>query len=230
MHPPKAARALLKIMAGRRDRTYLGDVEEIYRQKAERHGPDSADRWYRRETLRSLPSFILESIRWRFIMFQHYLKTAVRFFRREKGYSLLNMAGLAAGLACFVLLTMWVRDEIGWDRFHEHAASIYRLDSNMNNQPAPLGPFLKANYPEVREAVRFCYGFSFLVKNGDKAFTENGFVLADPSVFDVFSIPFAAGNRSAAPGRARHGRPDGGGGQKILRRRKPRRPRPDRGE
>jgi len=198
MRPPKLAKFLLKVLACRRDRAYLGDVEELYRLKIENSGLDSADRWYRREALHSLPKFIIESIRWRIIMFKNYLKTAVRIFFRDKGYSFLNMSGLAIGLACFALLMMWVKDEFGWDRFHENSRLIYRLESNSPAQPAPLGPHLKANFPEIAEAVRFYLSNPLLVKCGDKAFNEGGFVLADASVFDVFTIPFVAGNRTSA--------------------------------
>ncbi len=198
MGPPKLTKFLLKVLAWRRNRAYLGDVEEIYRLRAKRWGAASANRWYRREARQSLPRLILESIRWRIIMFKNYLKTAVRYFFRDKGYSFLNMAGLAIGLACFALLMMWVQDEAGWDRFHENSPLIYRLDSNTPAQPAPLGPHLKANYPEIAEAVRFYFSRPLLVRYGDKAFDEDRFVLADPAVFDVFTIPFVAGNRASA--------------------------------
>lgn len=131
-------------------------------------------------------------------MFKNYFKTAIRHFRRDKGYSLLNMAGLAIGLACFALLAMWVRDEVGWDRFHENSRLIHRLESNSPAQPAPLGPHLKAGFPEIAEAVRFNYSNPLLVKYGEKTFSEGRFVLADPSVFDVFTIPFVAGDSASA--------------------------------
>ncbi len=198
MQPPKLARIFLGFLARRRDGAYLGDVEEIYRNRAESMGQNSADRWYWRETLKSLPLFIIESIRWGLIMFMNYFKTTVRLFRRDKGYYFLNVAGLAIGMACFALLMMWVRDEVGWDRFHENAPRIFRLESNMTSQPAPLAPFLKANYPEIADAVRFFSTGSVLMKCGDKAFEENGFVLADPSAFNVFTIPFVSGNPASA--------------------------------
>ena len=198
MDPPKLTKFLLKVLAWRRNRAYLGDLEEIYRLKAKRLGAASADRWYRREASQSFPRLILESIHWRIIMFNNYLKTAVRFFFRDKGYSFLNMAGLAIGLTCFALLMMWVQDEVSWDRFHENSPLIYRLESNTPAQPAPLGPHLKANYPEIAEAVRFYLSRPLLVRYGDKAFDEDRFVLADPAVFDVFTIPFVAGNPASA--------------------------------
>jgi putative ABC transport system permease protein len=198
MNTPKLTKFLLKVLACRRDRAYLGDVEEIYLLRAESRGPDSAYRWYRREAIRSLPIFILESIRWRLIMFKNYIKTAIRHFSRDKAYSLLNVAGLAIGLACFAFLAMWVRDEVGWDRFHKNSRFIHRLESNSPVQPAPLGPHLKAGYPEIEEAVRFYYSSPLLVKCGETTLSEDGFVLADPSVFEVFTIPFVAGDSASA--------------------------------
>jgi ABC-type antimicrobial peptide transport system permease subunit len=194
MHPPRPARFLFKVLVSRRDKAYLGDVQEIYLGLAERLGDGAADRWYWKEALKSLPRFITESIRWRLIMFKHYLKTAVRYVRRDKGYSFLNLAGLAIGMACFVLLLMWVQDEIHWDRFHKNSPSLYRLESTMVSQPAPLGPYLKANYPEIANAVRFYYSQPRMVKYEEKFFDEDGFALADPSVFDMFTIPFLAGD------------------------------------
>jgi putative ABC transport system permease protein len=198
MHPPRLAKLLLKVLAWRKDKAYLGDVDEVYSLRAENAGYDSANRWYRREAFRSLPSFILESTRWSIIMFKNYLKTSLRLFRRDKGYSLIKLAGLAGGMACFALLAMWVRDEVGWDRFHEFAPLVYRLKSNSPAQPAPLVPYLKANYPEIAEGVRFFNSGPLTVRRGDAVFEEDGFVLVDPSVFDVFTIPFVAGNRTSA--------------------------------
>ena len=200
MRAPKISKFFLKILARRRDGAYLGDVEEIFLHRAENGELDAAVRWYRREALKSLPLFIIDSIRWRLIMLSNYLKTSIRVFRRDKGYSFLNTAGLSLGLACFILLMLWVRHEVGWDRFHENASSIYRveLESNGFAQPAALAPYLKANYPEIAAAVRFHYSFNLLVKCGEKSFEEGGFVLADPSVFDVFTIPFVAGNKASA--------------------------------
>lgn len=198
MRPPRLSRLILASLALRNSASYLGDVEEIYRAKAEALGPAAARRWFRREALRSFPKFIAESMRWGMIMFRNYLKTTVRLFRRDKGYSFLNVTGLAIGMACFTLLMMWVRDEVGWDRFHVNAPLIHRLESNMVSQPAPLGPHLEANYPEIADTVRFFPSPSAVVRSGDKVFEEDGFVLADPAAFDVFTIPFVAGNPATA--------------------------------
>jgi len=131
----------------------------------------------------------------------NYLKAARRRIWRSKGYSFINVAGLALALACFVLLMMWVKDEVGWDRFHENARRIYRLEpysAPYPITPAALAPFLKANYPEVAAAVRYLWQSPQIVQNREKVFEEKAFVLADASVFDVFTIPFVAGDRATA--------------------------------
>jgi putative ABC transport system permease protein len=193
MRTPGMARLVLAFLARRRDASYYADVEEIYRGKVSGLGRAAADRWYRREAVRSFPRFIVSSIRWGIIMFKNYLKTTLRLFLRDKGYSVLNVAGLAVGMACFTLLAMWVRDEVGWDRFHKNSDAIYRLGSNMVSQPAPLGPYLKDNYPEIADSVRFFFLPSVMVKSGDKSFEESGFGLADASAFDLFTLPLLAG-------------------------------------
>jgi len=128
----------------------------------------------------------------------NYLKAARRRIWRSKGYSFINIVGLALALSCFALLMMWVRDEVGWDRFHEKASRIYRLEANSPALPAPLAPHLKANYPEIADAVRLSSLGTTLVRVQDRAFEEAGFVLADPSAFDIFTIPFVSGNRGAS--------------------------------
>ncbi|HUU05443.1 MAG TPA: FtsX-like permease family protein [Patescibacteria group bacterium] len=128
----------------------------------------------------------------------NYLKTALRKIGRSKGYSFINVIGLSMGLACFALIMMWVRDEVSWERSHENLPLIHRLESNSPAMPAALAPYLKANYAEIADAVRFYRPYPPLVKNLDKAFEEAGFVLADPSVFNIFTIPFIAGNRAGA--------------------------------
>jgi len=132
-------------------------------------------------------------------MWKSDLKTALRIFRRDKGFAALNIAGLALGMACFVLLMMWVRDEVGWDRFHEHAGDLYRVQSSLISQPGALAPALKAGYPEVVNAARFFTNYIPLsVQYGDKIFDERRFGYADASLFEMFTIPFVLGDGASA--------------------------------
>jgi putative ABC transport system permease protein len=134
-------------------------------------------------------------------MFRNYIKIALRNFKRHKGYSFLNVAGLAVGMACSILILLWVRDETGYDRFHANAGDIYRVlqevrfsdhETTWAITQGPLGPGLEKDFPEIARAVRL-KARRFQVRHGDIWVTET-FWLADPSLFEVFTFPLAAGD------------------------------------
>jgi len=138
-------------------------------------------------------------------MFRNYLKIALRGFKRHKGHSLLNVAGLAVGMACSILILLWVRDETGYDRFHANADHIYRVlqevkfsdhEATWAISQGPLGPGLEKDFPEIARSVRLKGRWS-QVRHGDVWVTET-FWLADPSIFEVFSFPLAAGDPATA--------------------------------
>ena len=136
-------------------------------------------------------------------MIKNYLKIAIRNIKRHKGYSLINIAGLALGMACCILILLWVKDETATDRFHENIDSIYVVRTiqhygsevvhGMGSVPA-LGPALKEEYPEVLKAARISNGQSkYLLEYGEKQFKEN-IQLADPEIFDLFTFPLIKGD------------------------------------
>jgi putative ABC transport system permease protein len=138
-------------------------------------------------------------------MFENYLKIALRNLKRHKGYSFLNIAGLAFGLACSILILLWVRDETSYDRFHANADDTYRVlqevkfsdhETTWAITQGPLGPGLERDFPEVVHSVRLKARW-FQVRQGDAWVTET-FWLADPSLFEVFSFPLAAGDPASA--------------------------------
>ncbi len=142
-------------------------------------------------------------------MFKNYLKIAFRNLRRHKGYAFINMAGLALGIACCILILLWVKDEMATNRFHEKIDSLYIIMSTQHygsetevgpgSVPA-LGPALKAEYPEVLNAARQNNGQGrYLLEYEDKQFKE-GIQLADPEIFQLFSFPFLKGDPSDAFG------------------------------
>ena len=137
-------------------------------------------------------------------MLNNYLKIAFRNLVREKGYTLINIGGLALGMACFILILLWVRDELSYDRFHRYQQRIYKVlteteSGNMITHSSwRLGPALKARYPEIDDFCRIRFQESSPVKYGDKIFVEQDFFLADPSLFTMFSFPFIQGNPQTA--------------------------------
>ena len=116
-------------------------------------------------------------------------------------YSFINITGLAAGLAVSILLLLWVRDELSYDRFNVNAENIYRLVPKFDDQniwsetPAPAAVYAKKDLPEVADAcrIRDNNDVSIFEYNG-KRFTESHNCLADASLFSMFTFPFIDGN------------------------------------
>ncbi|MDX1585382.1 MAG: ABC transporter permease [Balneolaceae bacterium] len=140
-------------------------------------------------------------------MLKNYIKIALRNLRKQKGYAFINIFGLAVGLACCILIMIYVTHELSYDKHHEYSERIYRVISKIDfsgnylelaSAPAPMGPTLKQDFPEVEAVTRFRPIGSRIVKRGDINIKEEGLVLADPSVFRVFSIPMRYGDPETA--------------------------------
>jgi putative ABC transport system permease protein len=141
-------------------------------------------------------------------MLKNCLKVALRNLLRHKGYSFINIAGLAVGITCCLLILLFVQDELGYDRYHEKADRIYRLMVEnqaegrvFNNalSSAPMVPALLRDYPEIESAVRlYPVDASVLVSYDDKEFYEERFFYADAAVFEVFTFPFVKGDPRTA--------------------------------
>jgi putative ABC transport system permease protein len=138
-------------------------------------------------------------------MFKNYLKIALRNIRRYKGYSFINIAGLAIGMTCCLLIMLYVNQELRYDRFHKNAHRIYRVamesttPEGKNRTAAsmfPLAPAFKMDYPEVEQMARILFWSSnSLIKSGDKTFFEKRFVFADNELFDIFTFPVIKGKK-----------------------------------
>ncbi|MFC2166334.1 ABC transporter permease [Acidobacteriota bacterium] len=142
-------------------------------------------------------------------MVKNYFRIAFRNILRHKGYSFINIVGLALGMACCILIFLWVKDEMATDKYHAKLDSLYlvrtiqhygsEVSRGAGSVPA-LAPALKAEYPEVLNAARFSNGQGeHLLKYGDKQFREY-IQLADPEIFELFSFPFIQGNQEDAFG------------------------------
>jgi putative ABC transport system permease protein len=140
-------------------------------------------------------------------MFKNYLKTAFRNLWKSKGFSAINIVGLAIGLATCLLIILFVMDELSYDRFNEKADRTFRLDGDIKFggnhfilavAPAPAGPAMRRDYPEIETMVRFRGHGGFLVKKGSQHIREDRVVFADSTLFDVFSFPLIAGDPHTA--------------------------------
>ena len=125
-------------------------------------------------------------------MLKNYLLIAVRNLLKYKSYSLINMSGLATGIACCILILLWVRDELSYDQFHKNADRIVRVVQAENVvTPAMVAPFLKRSLSEIESGVRLFNATRFgpyVIRRGDKIFQEKRFFFADSTVFDVYKL------------------------------------------
>jgi len=140
-------------------------------------------------------------------MIKNLLLIAVRNFRKDSWYSLLNVLGLTIGITFSLFLVFYVRDELNYDRHNEKADRIFRISSHVVepervNEWAmtqlPLGPTLKKDYPEVEESVRFVSRERTLFKNGENSFYETKIYYTDSTLFNVFTHKFIEGNAGTA--------------------------------
>jgi putative ABC transport system permease protein len=138
-------------------------------------------------------------------MFKNYLKIALRNLGKYRIYSLINIVGLSIGIACCLLILMHITDELSYDKYHKNAERIYRVTYELDNHgkttytaqtPAPLGPALLKEYPEIKDCVRF-FRSDVLLNRGEKRFFE-ALHFADESIFDIFTFPFLKGNADTA--------------------------------
>ena len=141
-------------------------------------------------------------------MFKSYLKVALRNILRHKGYSFINIAGFAIGIACCLVIMVFVQHELSYDRFHDKADQIYRiaLKGRLGNHefdqvhtPAPMGPALVNDYSYILDYVRFYVpGKSTAVRYKDNLFNEDRLIYVDANFFDVFSFRLAQGDPKTA--------------------------------
>ena len=198
--PPRITEWMLKRLdPDRLGLSLVGDLAETFQIIADKEGLSRAGRWYRKQFAKALFPLINDILRWRFNMLKNHLKVALRHMSRQKGYTVINIAGLALGLASALLILIWVKDELGYDRFHENKDRIYRVLSQGHHSvwyglPSPLGPAVKDEIPEVEKTVRIYRLPRFFFSVEGKSFYEEKGISTDPSFFRVFSFPVLRGN------------------------------------
>ena len=138
-------------------------------------------------------------------MFTNYLKTAFRHLRHHKLFTLLNVAGLSTGLACTMLILLWVHRELSFDDFHPNGPHIYRITASPlgGSYPltgAPLAADLQRQIPGIRNTARIKadYDKPKVFSVGDKHFETTGAWYADPSLLQLFSFPLVSGDAATA--------------------------------
>ena len=143
-------------------------------------------------------------------MLKNYFKIAWRSLLKYKAFSSINIFGLAAGMACSLLIFLFVKDELSYDRYHKDADRVYRVVKDFINDdgsripdatsPAALAPAMQREIPEVEGVTRLMphWNGSWLVEYGDKKIVEQLFWRADSNFFDIFTYSFIKGNPKTA--------------------------------
>ncbi|SEW52044.1 ABC transporter permease [Chitinophaga arvensicola] len=149
-------------------------------------------------------------------MISNYFKIAWRSLSRSKVYSLINIVGLTVGIACCILIVLYVKDELSYDKYHKNYNEIYRVLHAFRNPTgqqeqgppapaeyqvwgcAPVAPALLADFPEIKKVVQFTSPVTLLLQHGDKRFQEGNLVFADSTAFDIFSWKVLYGDPKTA--------------------------------
>jgi len=140
-------------------------------------------------------------------MIKNYFKTAWRNLIRAKAFSAINIMGLAIGLTAFLLLALYIKDELGYDRFHEHGDRIYRVSREFLSDDGstslhlaqvapPYGPLIAQDFPEVERVVRLLQANTTgtTIRYGDNLFSEENVFFAEDGFFDVFTVNVVQGD------------------------------------
>src|SRR5659263_136752 len=145
-------------------------------------------------------------------MLKNFFINALRNMKKQRGYVIMNVSGLAIGLTSFLFITLYVINELSYDRFHQNYENIYRLkvvgrmaggEIDQAVTAAPMAQAMINDYPEVLKATRVTRMGEWLIKYGDNRFNEDGVLFADSSFFSVFDFRLLKGDPETALARPR---------------------------
>ncbi len=207
-YPPKLARWIVSRLSIYESEFAVAEMlDEEYSAILKSEGKLKSILWYWGQTLLTARSYITFMTSGRFAMLNNYLKIAYRNLLRQKAYSIINITGLALGMACCMLLLLWVQDEMNFDRFHEKAETIYRVELDLHRTSGathtrltsyPLGGAIQENIPEVKYAARCTHISGLLIRYGNKVFIEDEIKAVDPAFLQIFTFPLISGNPGTA--------------------------------
>jgi len=195
-----------------------GDMEEVFFDNLKESSPRKAKLEYTVEMMKLLRPALIKNFKTtstfnQSVMYKNYLKIAWRNLIKKKAYSAINIFGLGLGIACCLLIFMFVKDELSYDNYHEKGDRIFRVihgdkaDNSEGKQStesfwvwgnAPIGQALINYFPEIDKVCQFSGRSDILLTNGDKMYQEDGVFFMDSTVFDVFSWKLLKGNPKTA--------------------------------
>lgn len=195
-----------------------GDLEELFYDNLDQMSLSKARRRYTLETLKLFRPILLKhfkpgSMFDQSVMYKSHFKVAWRNLVKKKAYSFINIFGLGLGIACCILIFMYVKDELSFDNYHTKKERIYRVvhgESSKDSKPgeaayppwvwgnAPIGRALEQEFPEIDKVVQFSGRSDILLTYGVNKYQEDGVFFMDSTAFDVFSWKMLRGNPKTA--------------------------------
>ncbi len=204
---PGIARMLLRLLSIYHEKhSILEDFEETFSEIQRSEGRFQAKRWYWGNTLKSLVGYLKLIVSWRFFMLMNHLKIVYRNFVSHKLFSFINVFGLAIGLSICMIISLWALREFNYDRFHEKANRIYRIERELlrdnlySRWPITGGLYKQAlidDFPEIENAVRF-WRREFAIKDPKNNIHRQETFAADNSIFDIFDFNLEEGDEQTA--------------------------------
>ncbi len=193
-----------------RHKFIIEELEEGFDLYRDEYGMRRSYVWYIVQLIKIIAGKIYNNLFWSSSMFKNYCKIALRNITKNKGYSFINVFGLAIGIASFILISIYVLYELSYDRYHNNAGQIFRAAQVLkeghahegNNlfagTPMPLAPLLKEKFPEVINVTRFTREINVRLKIENREFFEEELFYTDPDMFNVFSFKFISGDKQTA--------------------------------
>jgi putative ABC transport system permease protein len=195
-----------------------GDMEELFLSNVEQTSLRKARLLYTLDMVKLLRPTLLKNFKTsptfnQYAMFKNYSIVAWRNLIKKKAYSFINIFGLGLGMACCLLIFMFVQDELSYDNYHEKKDRIYRVIHGERGADAkgassttpywvwgnaPAGPALQNDFPEIEKVVQFSGRSDILLTYEDKMYQEDGIFFMDSTAFDVFTWPLLKGNPKTA--------------------------------
>lgn len=217
VNPPQWAIGLLdKLCKEEHAEMLKGDLHELYVKRADSKGKQWAQWLVLIDLLDLVRPFLLKENSLThnntIAMFKNFVKIAYRNFMRQRVYSLINTAGLAIGVACFLLIFLYIQNELGFDQFHTKSDRTYRIIEHFESdgvgehsasQPFPVGPTLVNDYPGQIEHMTRMFNFqspflSLANRKLERDFNEANVFFVDSTFFNVFDYKMIVGDKSTA--------------------------------
>ncbi len=186
-----------------RRKTIIDELEEVYFQYRSERGFIRANIWILLQITKIITGKIYNICFWSLPMLRNYLLIAVRNLKRHKGFSFINITGLAVGMTCCILISLWILEELNYDTFHRNAGTLFQAvksyqNSSVRATPVLLAPALKEEMPEILETTRYHSRGQVMLNYRNNPFNENRAYYVDPAFLRMFDFNLYLGDRNTA--------------------------------